>query len=108
VLGHRPPVPAGLQSALFLADGCRKVVAVEKSPAMAECRCFRGLFPTMECALPAGALRGGVLHGNDAHNIELLLLSEVTASLATMEISPHHQQTPAVWSGLRASVAECA
>jgi heterodisulfide reductase subunit A len=72
--------PAGLQSALFLAEAGRKVVLVEKSPAIGGMPVFfEELFPTMECGpCLLEPFEEEVLHGNYAHNIELLLLSEVT------------------------------
>ncbi|MGA2278027.1 MAG: CoB--CoM heterodisulfide reductase iron-sulfur subunit A family protein [Terracidiphilus sp.] len=73
--------PAGLQAALFLAEGGRKVVLVEKSPAIGGMPVFfEELFPTMECGpCLLEPFEEQVLHGDYAHNIELLLLSEVTA-----------------------------
>jgi heterodisulfide reductase subunit A2 len=71
--------PAGLQAALFLAEAGRKVVLVEKSPAIGGMPVlFEELFPTMECGpCMLEPFEEQVLHGDYAHNIELLLLSEV-------------------------------
>jgi heterodisulfide reductase subunit A len=71
--------PAGLQCALFLAEAGRKVVLVEKTPTIGGMPVlFEELFPTMECGpCLLEPFEEEVLHGNYAHNIELLLLSEV-------------------------------
>jgi heterodisulfide reductase subunit A len=72
--------PAGLQSALFLAEAGRKVVLVEKTPVIGGMPVlYEELFPTMECGpCLLEPFEAQVLHGDFAHNIELLLLSEVT------------------------------
>jgi heterodisulfide reductase subunit A len=72
--------PAGLQAALFLAEAGRKVVLVEKSPVIGGMPVlYEELFPTMECGpCLLEPFEEQVLHGDYAHNIELLLLSEVT------------------------------
>jgi heterodisulfide reductase subunit A len=71
--------PAGLQCALFLAEAGRKVVLVEKTPVIGGMPVlFEELFPTMECGpCLLEPFEEQVLHGDYAHNIELLLLSEV-------------------------------
>lgn len=71
--------PAGLQAALFLAEAGRKVVLVEKSPAIGGMPVlFEELFPTMECGpCLLEPFEEQVLHGDYAHNIELLLLSQI-------------------------------
>jgi heterodisulfide reductase subunit A len=71
--------PAGLQSALFLAEAGRKVVLVEKTPVLGGMPVlFEELFPTMECGpCMLEPLQAEVLHGDRAHNVEMLLLSEV-------------------------------
>jgi len=72
--------PAGLQCALVLAEAGRKVVLVEKSPAIGGMPVlYEELFPTMECGpCLLEPIEEQVLHGDYAHNIELLLLSEVS------------------------------
>lgn len=71
--------PAGLQSALFLAQSGRKVILVEKSAAIGGLPVrYEELFPAMECGpCLLEPVEAEVLHGDHAHNIELLLLSEV-------------------------------
>ena len=71
--------PAGLQSALFLAEAGRKVVLVEKTPVLGgKPVLYEELFPTMECGpCLLEPVQAEVLHGNSAHNIEILYLSEV-------------------------------
>jgi len=71
--------PAGLQCALSLAEAGRKVVLVEKTPVLGGMPVlFEELFPTMECGpCLLEPVQAEILHGNHAHNIELLLLSEV-------------------------------
>jgi heterodisulfide reductase subunit A len=71
--------PAGLQSAVFLAAAGRKVVLVEKTPVLGGMPVlFEELFPSMECGpCLLEPLQAEVLHGEYAHNIEMLLLSEV-------------------------------
>jgi len=70
---------AGLQAALTLAEAGRKVMLVEKSPAIGgKTVLYEELFPTMECGpCLLEPVEAEVLHGDYAHNIELLLLSEV-------------------------------
>ena len=71
--------PAGMQSALFLAEAGRKVLLVEKTPVLGGMPVlFEELFPTMECGpCLLEPLQAEILHGNASHNIEILLLSEV-------------------------------
>ena len=71
--------PAGLQSALFLAQAGRKVILVEKSAAIGGLPVrYEELFPTMECGpCLLEPVEAEVLHGDHSHNIELMLLSEV-------------------------------
>ena len=71
--------PAGLQCALSLAQAGRKVILVEKSPLIGGLPVrFEELFPTMECGpCLLEPVEAEILHGEHAHNIELLLLSQV-------------------------------
>jgi heterodisulfide reductase subunit A len=71
--------PAGLQSALFLAEAGRKVVLVERTPVLGgKPVLYEELFPGMECGpCLLEPVQAEVLHGNSAHNIEILYLSEV-------------------------------
>lgn len=71
--------PAGLQCALFLAEAGRKVTLVEKTSVIGGMPVlYEELFPAMECGpCLLEPVQDKVLHGDAAHNIELLLLSEV-------------------------------
>ncbi len=71
--------PAGMQSALCLAEAGRKVVLVEKTPVLGGMPVlFEELFPNMDCGpCLLEPVQAEILHGDSAHNIELLLLSEV-------------------------------
>ena len=72
--------PAGLKSALTLAQAGRKVVLVEKTPVLGGLPVrYEELFPNMECGpCMLEPVMGEILHGEYAHNIEILTLSEVT------------------------------
>ncbi|MBZ5723951.1 MAG: CoB--CoM heterodisulfide reductase iron-sulfur subunit A family protein [Acidobacteriia bacterium] len=71
--------PAGLKAALCLAEAGRKVVLVEKTPVLGGMPVrYEELFPNMECGpCLLEPVMGEVLHGEHAHNIEILTLSEV-------------------------------
>jgi heterodisulfide reductase subunit A len=71
--------PAGLKTALSLAEAGRKVVIVEKTPVIGGMPVrYEELFPNMECGpCMLEPMMGDVLHGEYAENIELLTLSEV-------------------------------
>jgi heterodisulfide reductase subunit A len=71
--------PAGIQCAQYLAEAGRKVVLVEKTAALGgKPVLFEELFPTMECGpCLLEPVQAEILHGNHAHNIEILLLSQV-------------------------------
>jgi heterodisulfide reductase subunit A2 len=71
--------PAGLQAALFLAQAGRKVTLVEKTPVLGGLPVrYEELFPTMECGpCLLEPVQAEILHGDYAHNIEILFLSEV-------------------------------
>jgi heterodisulfide reductase subunit A len=71
--------PAGLKAALCLAEAGRKVVLVEKTPVLGGLPVrYEELFPNMECGpCLLEPVMGEVLHGQDAHNIEILTLSEL-------------------------------
>lgn len=101
--------PAGLQSALFLAEAGRKVVLVEKTSVIGGMPVlYEELFPTMECGpCLLEPVEDQVLHGDAAHNIELLLLSEVagvTGSYgnftASIRQTPRFVDTTCVGCGL--------
>jgi heterodisulfide reductase subunit A2 len=71
--------PAGLKSALTLAEAGRKVILVEKSPALGGLPVrFEDLFPNMECGpCMLEPVLGEVFHGPYAENIEILTMAEV-------------------------------
>lgn len=71
--------PAGLKSALTLAQAGRKVVLVEKTPVLGGLPVrYEELFPNMECGpCMLEPVMGEILHGEHAHNIEILTLAEV-------------------------------
>ena len=71
--------PAGLKTALTIAEAGRKVVLVEKLPVIGGMPVrFEELFPKMECGpCLLEPLMADVLHGKFAENIELLTLTEV-------------------------------
>jgi len=73
--------PAGLKCALALAEGGRKVVLVEQSPALGGLPArFEDVFPNLECSpCMLEPLLGEVLHGPHSGNIEILTLAEVVA-----------------------------
>ncbi len=72
--------PAGLKTALSIAESGRKVVVVEKTPVIGGMPVrFEELFPKLECGpCMMEPLLGDVLHGAYAENIELLTISEVS------------------------------
>lgn len=71
--------PAGLKAALCLAEAGRKVVLVEKTPVLGGLPVrYEELFPNMECGpCLLEPVMGEVLHGEYAHQIEVLTLSEL-------------------------------
>jgi heterodisulfide reductase subunit A len=71
--------PAGLKTALSLAEAGRKVMIVEKTPVIGGMPVrYEELFPNMECGpCMLEPVMGEALHGEHADNIELLTLSEV-------------------------------
>lgn len=71
--------PAGLKSALTLAESGRKVVLIEKTPALGGLPVrFEELFPSLECApCMLEPVLGEVMHGPQAANIEILTLAEL-------------------------------
>lgn len=71
--------PAGLKAALTIAEAGRKVVIVEKSPAIGGLPVrFEEIFPNMECGpCMLEPIMGEVLHGELSANIELLTMTEV-------------------------------
>lgn len=71
--------PAGLKTALSIAESGRKVVVVEKTPVIGGMPVrYEELFPNMECGpCMLEPVLGDVLHGEYAENIELLTMSEV-------------------------------
>ena len=71
--------PAGLKTALSIAESGRKVIIVEKTPVIGGMPVrFEELFPNMECGpCMLEPILGDLLHGEYAENIELLTLSEV-------------------------------
>ncbi|HUI54976.1 MAG TPA: CoB--CoM heterodisulfide reductase iron-sulfur subunit A family protein [Bryobacteraceae bacterium] len=73
--------PAGLKAALCLAEAGRRVVLVEKAPALGGLPVrYEELFPTMECGpCLLEPVMGEVLHGEHAHRIEILTLAELVA-----------------------------
>jgi heterodisulfide reductase subunit A len=71
--------PAGLKTALTIAEAGRKVFVIEKSPFIGGLPVrYEEIFPNRECGpCMLEPLLGAVLHGKDAEGIELLPLSEV-------------------------------
>ncbi|MBI4690853.1 MAG: CoB--CoM heterodisulfide reductase iron-sulfur subunit A family protein, partial [Nitrospirae bacterium] len=71
--------PAGLKTALSIAESGRKVVIVEKTPVIGGMPVrYEELFPNLECGpCMLEPLLGDILHGEHSENIELLTLSEV-------------------------------
>ena len=71
--------PAGLKAALYLAEAGRNVVLVEKTPVLGGLPVrYEELFPNMECGpCLLEPVMGEVLHGEHAHHIEILTLSEL-------------------------------
>jgi len=71
--------PAGLKSALMLAQAGRPVVLVEKTPVLGGLPVrYEELFPNMECGpCMLEPVMGEILHGEYAPNIEILTLAEV-------------------------------
>jgi heterodisulfide reductase subunit A len=71
--------PAGLKTALALAEAGRKVTVVEKTAVLGGMPMrYEELFPAMECGpCMLEPLLSDVLHGNHAPNIEVLMLAEV-------------------------------
>lgn len=72
--------PAGLKAAVTLAEAGRRVVLVEKSPAIGGLPVlFEELFPDLECGpCMLEPLLGEVLHGEHAERIELFTMSELS------------------------------
>jgi heterodisulfide reductase subunit A len=102
--------PAGLQSALFLAEAGRKVVLVEKAPVIGGMPVlFEELFPAMECGpCLLEPVEAEVLHGDHAHNIELLLqseIAEVTGYYGNFNVKI--QQTPRYVDPMCIGCGEC-
>jgi len=71
--------PAGLKTALAVAESGRKAVIVERTPVIGGLPVrFEELFPNMECGpCMLEPLMGEILHGEDAERIELLTMAEV-------------------------------
>ncbi|MDA8158890.1 MAG: CoB--CoM heterodisulfide reductase iron-sulfur subunit A family protein [Deltaproteobacteria bacterium] len=71
--------PAGLKTALSLAEAGRKVTIVEKSPFIGGLPVrYEEIFPNMECGpCMLEPIMGDALHGNSSENIEFLTLSEI-------------------------------
>ena len=71
--------PAGLKTALTIAQAGRKVVVVEKTPMIGGLPVqYEELFPTLECGpCMLEPVLDEVLHGEAAANIELLTLAEI-------------------------------
>lgn len=71
--------PAGLKTALSIAEAGRKVIIVEKTPVIGGMPVrYEELFPNMECGpCMLEPLLGDILHGECSENIEILTLSEV-------------------------------
>jgi heterodisulfide reductase subunit A2 len=71
--------PAGLKTALTLAESGRKVILVEKQPVIGGLPVlYEELFPDMECGpCMLEPLMSEILHGEHAQNIELLTMSEL-------------------------------
>lgn len=77
--------PAGLKTAMSIAQAGRKVVVVEKTPVIGGLPVrYEEIFPNMECGpCMLEPLLGEILHGEHAENIELLTLSEVSEVLGS-------------------------
>jgi heterodisulfide reductase subunit A len=71
--------PAGLKAAMTLAEAGRKVVLVEKGPILGGMPVrYEEVFPKMECGpCILEPFMAEAMHGPHAHNIEILLMSEV-------------------------------
>ena len=71
--------PAGLKTAMSIAESGRKVIIVEKTPVIGGMPVrFEELFPNMECGpCMLEPILGDLLHGEHAENIELRTMSEV-------------------------------
>ena len=71
--------PAGLKTALTIAEAGRKVILIEKSVVIGGMPVrYEELFPKMECGpCMLEPIMAEVLHGPHAENIELLTLAEV-------------------------------
>ncbi len=71
--------PAGLKTALSIAESGRKAIIVEKTPVIGGMPVrFEELFPNMECGpCMLEPVMGDILHGENSGNIELLTLAEV-------------------------------
>ncbi len=71
--------PAGLKAAITLAEAGRKVVLVEKGPILGGMPVrYEEVFPRMECGpCVLEPFMAEAMHGPHAHNIEILLTSEV-------------------------------
>jgi heterodisulfide reductase subunit A2 len=71
--------PAGLKAALSLAEAGRHVVLLEKTPVLGGMPVrYEELFPNMECGpCLLEPVMGEVLHGEYAHQIEILTMSEL-------------------------------
>lgn len=72
--------PAGLKSALALAEAGRQVILVEKSPVIGGLPVlYEEVFPNLECGpCMLEPVMAEVLHGEFAEHIELLTLAEVS------------------------------
>ena len=72
--------PAGLKTALSIAESGRKAIVVEKTSVIGGMPVrFEELFPKLECGpCMMEPLLGEVLHGDNSDNIELLTISEVS------------------------------
>jgi heterodisulfide reductase subunit A len=91
--------PAGLKTALTVAEAGRKVTLVEKSPVIGGMPVrYEELFPKMECGpCMLEPIMGEVLHGPHADNIELLTLAEIVGIVgsygnfvATIRVRPRY------------------
>ena len=73
--------PAGLKSALTLAEGGHKVVLVEKSPAIGGLTVlYEELFPNLECGpCLLEPVEGEVMHGVHASNIDILTMAQMAS-----------------------------
>jgi heterodisulfide reductase subunit A len=71
--------PAGLKCALTLAEAGRRVILVEKSPAIGgKPVLFEEVAPDLQCGpCLLEPMMEELLHGKNAHNIELLTLAEL-------------------------------